>query len=138
MSSIIVDYVVFVYNTDKSNRSAPSISELKTRFRLSQLQLEEEIVKKDFYGLAKCFESVGGLIERFDLCRADCAIAKRKCQVDLKDGIEYALREWHGKNPEVVTFNGLLKIVLSLNKGETACEICRYIKQEAIAVARLN
>ena len=119
-------------NTDKSNRSAPSISELQTRFGLSQSQLDEEIAYRDFYSLAKCFESYGGLFEKFALCRADCASAKRKCQVDLKDGIEYALRIWHGENPVAATFNELLKIVLSLNDGETANEICRYIKQESI------
>ena len=120
-------------NTGKSDRSAPSILELQTRFGLSQSQLDEDIVDRDFYSLAKRFESYGGLFEKFALCPADCATAKMKCQVDLKDGIEYALRIWHGKNPAVATFNELLKIVLSLNRGETADEICRYIKQEAIA-----
>ena len=122
-----------VYCTGESySKSVLSISDLQTRFELSQSQICKEIAAKDLFNLAKCFRSQSGLFEKLNLCPADCTNAENKCQVKIQAGIEYALQEWHRKNPETSTFVELLEIVLSLDSGDTAFNICEYIKQEVI------
>ena len=110
---------------------ALTIEDLKRRTGVSDGQLDTEIIEHDLPDLAGCFDEVETYLYRLNLTPGQ--------QTDVKDlayrkstmvAMTEALKLWRQPNPFAATFRTLLKITLSLGRGDVAVRICKYVTEK--------
>ncbi len=104
------------------------IKELKSKFNVTENQLRQEITPDDHI-LAGCFADYDIFMGKLGLTESE---KKDTIVVEHEHGSQSAMRKaltlWHKKNPLTATYKALVKIALDLKDGQTANNICQYIK----------
>ena len=87
-------------------------------------------MNNDINKLANCFDNVESYLDKLQLTPGQ--------QTDIKDlairqstrtAMAEALRLWRQLDPFAATFRALLKILLTLRKGDVAVRVCQYITE---------
>ena len=118
-------FVNFPSTGPPANRVA--LQELMRRYKLTDEQLNREIVDSDTPVMALNFDDVEMYSTAMGL-----AIAK---QADVKESrgnqaaMMKCLQVWKERDPFQATYRALLDIALRLGKGETADKICQQLTQ---------
>ena len=107
-----------------------TVSFLLEAGKISQDQLQEEIIESDLPSLAKFFDNPGYYVVQFGLSRSEQADVKKLAVSNTEDAMHKALQFWQRVNPLEATFNKLLTIVLSGRRGDIALEICKYLTED--------
>ena len=106
------------------------LQELIKRYNLTDEQLDSEIEDSNTPKLALCFDNVELYSSSMGLAIAKQADVKQSCRTD---GTQAAMMEclqiWKEHNPFQATYRALLNIVLGLEKGDTAHQICQQLTQ---------
>ena len=112
----------------ESVRHGLTLEYLKSKTKVSDAQLDTEIIEHDLQNLANCFDNVETYLDKLRLLPSQ--------QTDVKDCVSRfstnaamtkALKLWRQPNPFAATFRALLEIVLDLNRGDVAVRVCNYI-----------
>ena len=107
-----------------------SVEELKRATGVSDQQLDIEINERDFHIVGGSFDAsvFNGLLGRLNLNTAEHSDVSRTADREgIEAGVAHALRLWRRLNPSRATFRALLVILLSLRRGDTSTQICKYI-----------
>lgn len=104
------------------------ITALKRRTKITEHQLVQQITPDD-YLLAGCFGGYYIYLGQLGLTRAQKAGIKEVAhRQDPQSAMSEALTLWYKNNPHTATYKALVKIALTLEDGQTADNICKYIK----------
>ena len=110
--------------------SGLSLNTLKKRFELTDAQLKKEIEEKYIPELADCFDNFHDYFEKFPLKRGQKTDVMTEVNRNgTQAGWKKALSLWRKLNPFTATYESLLEIVLSLQKGDVAVSICELIRR---------
>ncbi len=105
-----------------------TLAVLKKRNRVSDTQLDTEVIEHDIYILAGCFDNLENYLDQLRLTPGQQTyiydIAVRQ---DIQTAMAKALKLWRAPNPLVATFRALLTIILDLKRGDVAVRVCQYI-----------
>ena len=102
-----------------------SIEKLQSSKGLSNYQLDQELKFEDLPLLAKLFDNATHYVGKFGLDTSQITDIEKKATA--LDAMYTALNLWRIKNPSVATYRNLLKIILSLDKGSTAFQVCDFL-----------
>ncbi len=107
-----------------------ALQELMRRYKLTDEQLNREIVDSDTPVMALHFDDVEMYSIAMKLASAEQADVKG---LNNSEGSRAAmikcLKTWKQHNSSRATYRALLDIALSLRKGDTADKICRQLTQ---------
>ncbi len=124
---------VWLFNVCPSTGSPANqvaLQELMKRYKLTDEQLNREIVDSDTPVMALNFDDVEIYSIAMKLASAEQADVKR---LNNSEGSRAAmikcLKTWKQHNSSRATYRALLDITLSLGKGDTADKICRQLTQ---------
>ncbi len=106
------------------------MEDIKRRYKVSDAQLDTEILTEDLHILAGCFDNYDDFLDKLLLSPAECKDIKVKEFLnDSQSAMREALRLWQNNNPITATFRTLLAVTLKLKKDIVADNICRYIRE---------
>ncbi len=103
-----------------------TIRKLAERHQLTDVQLKRQIGKDDISILAQHFDKVELYPGLMKLSIADEETVLRNLN-DTRTAMSKCLSFWKQHDPFEATYEALLEIVLKLNAGETADEVCQYL-----------
>ena len=98
---------------------------------VTEKQLDTEVEEQDLPNLAPLFDNVDDYYEMLKLTPGEQndvreAVAKANSNQTQK-GVKVALKCWRKKNPMKATYRCLLHILLTLEKGDIAINMCKYM-----------
>lgn len=102
-----------------------SIEKLKRLKCLCDSQLDQILKFEDLPLLAKLFDNATHYLGKFGLDTSQ--IADIETKKSGQDAMYTALNLWHQKDPSTATYRNLLTIILSLDKGSTAFQVCDFL-----------
>lgn len=105
-----------------------SLNTLKKKYDLTDEQLKKKLADEYFPELADCFDNVPDYLEKLRLKEGQKTDVRREVnQNGTQAGLKMALKMWKNVDPFTATYESLLEIVLSLQKGDVAIRICELI-----------
>ena len=123
-------YIIPVYSK-RIGTKALTVETLKIKTRVSDAQLDTEIIEHDIHNLASFFDEVEMYLYKLNLTPAqqtDVRDLAYRC--DTKAAMVKALVLWRQPNPFATTFRALLEILLELERGDVAVSVCSYIVEK--------
>ncbi len=105
-----------------------TLQELIKRYSLTDEQLNSKIEDSDTPKLALCFDDVELYSSSMGLPPAEQADVKESRRIyDTQAAMMKCLQIWKQHNSSRATYRALLDIVLGLEKGDTAHQICQQL-----------
>ena len=105
-----------------------TVEGLKRNIRVSDAQLDTKITEHDIHNLAGYFDEVETYIYKLNLTPAQQTdIRDLAHQCNTKAAMAKALILWRQPNPFASTFRALLEILLELQRGDVAVNVCSYV-----------
>ncbi|XP_064397038.1 uncharacterized protein LOC135343935 isoform X2 [Halichondria panicea] len=105
---------------------------LQTTMNITDEQLNLNIQETYLYELAACFDNTDDYVEILGLSDAQQTdVKEEKAKVVInrtQAGMKLALKYWLRKEHLEATFRSLLSLILSMNKGNVAGEVCEFLK----------
>ena len=127
--------MVFCTHIGESAGKTPlTVEVLKEKIGLEDSDLDKQIVQTDFPSIAKHFDEVEIYMYQFDLTSAEQADITN--QRNTQAAIMMILKYWTEHNPYKATFRALVQKLLTLEKGNVAAAVCKYIKEEKKSITR--
>ena len=109
-----------------------TISQLKKELRVTDEQLNLELVEADLPDIAALFDNTHEYVEKLGLTQGQQTDVKEKTFVhDTQTGMKLALKYWSRRNPYEATYKALLLILLSLKKGTIIVSVCEYLSSKS-------
>ncbi len=106
---------------------------LQTTMNITDEQLNLKIQETYLYELAACFDNTDDYVEILGLSDAQQTdVKEEKAKVVInrtQAGMKLALKYWLRKEHLEATFGSLLSLILSMNKGNVAGEVCEFLKK---------
>lgn len=112
-----------------------AIEVLKKKFKVTDAQLDTEIIEQDLYKLAGCFDNYNDYLDKLELTPAEqCDVQEvEQREKSHQSAMREALKRWKKPNPYHAKYRVLLNIVLSMNnKWDTARNICMFIQEHGL------
>ncbi len=107
-----------------------TLQDLIRRYNLTDVQLNSEIVDSDTPKMALCFDDVEIYSNVMGLAPAEQANVNMLYHREgTQTAIMKCLKIWKQHDSSRATYRALLDIALSLEKGDTAHQICRQLTQ---------
>ena len=109
-----------------------SLLGLQGKAKVSDAQLDTEIIDEDIHILAGCFDAghYSDYLDKLGLNDAERAdVGQVAHQQGHQAAIREAIRRWKGLDPSAATFRNLLIIVLKLGKQRVAEALCKFVTE---------
>ncbi len=108
-----------------------TIEELKERTKVTDSQLDTEIIEIDMIVLAAHFDNIETYSTLFKLTNSEQQDVKdKKSQYDTQTAMSLAMKLWRRRNPAAATYRALVEIVLSLRKVDVATKVCEFLARK--------
>ena len=104
-----------------------TMEKLQTSKGLTDNQLDQELDIASLPVLAQLFNKAKHYVGKFELTRSE--ITDVEDERTTQNAMQKALYLWHKKNPTVATYRKLLEIILTLNEGAIAFQVCDFISK---------
>ena len=112
-----------------------TIEELKAHTKVTDILLDSQLQEKDLFPLSALFDNIEIYFVHLGLTpsqRTDIKdLAFRR---DTQTAMSEALRLWREPNPYTATYRALVTILLKLNKGDIAIQVCNYLIESGHSV----
>ena len=106
---------------------------------ISEAQLDREIGQCDVPYLAGYFDDVELYLDCFGLTPGEqTTVNEKKHSSGNHVAMIKCLTIWRTTNPKAATFRALLEIVLGLQKGEIARQICQYLRAPSLKLLHIR
>lgn len=107
-----------------------TLEQLKRIHPGAKRHLTKEI-KPDDHLLARCFDGYDPYMGALGLLPSEKRDVRAVAREDgSQSAMTKALTFWYKRNPQAATYNALVRKVLQLEEGETATNICKYLKKK--------
>ena len=93
-------------------------------------ELKAEIEERDLFPLAGLFDKVLSFAEAMNLTWADIADIEKASHYSTRVAMEMCLRQWRKPDPSAATFEELLKIINTLERGDIAKDVYMYFSEQ--------
>ena len=119
-----------IYYKQELDRGSLTVADLKRRTGISDAQLDTHITNGDIIKLASLFDDVIPYLDKLQLTAGQQTdIMDLAIQQGKRTAMAEALRLWRQLDPFAATFRALLKILLTLRRGDVAVRVCQYITE---------
>ncbi len=108
-----------------------TLDELTKRNGLTDVCIDQKISNEDICRIAVFFENVDSLLDKLELRpgqQTDVKDLASRC--DTEEGVKKTLKLWRQRHPYNATFRTLLDILLDLERGDVAIDICCYLAEK--------
>ena len=103
---------------------------LMKRHNVTDKQLNTELREADFSHLAKYFDRIELYVYEMDLTPSEQGDVTLKGNHNIQDAMIMCLSYWRRHNPSKATYKSLLNILVSLDQGLIADNVCQYLAQK--------
>ena len=111
--------------------SVLTIDDLKRETELTDNQLDANVEKADLPELAAYFDNTDDYIEKLGLSSGQHTDVRTQAFVHgTRAGMKLALKYWMEKNPYEASYRALLLMLVSLEKGDIAVNVCKYLSKK--------